>query len=361
MIKEIVRMPNSVTNEEFYQLFTGENAHKKYVFGINQYSDEVVKHFKMDGYIDDFSKEQSKNGLPIFKLSEIDNTSLVLSCISSIHLNSAQIKLKLSGFKNIGHYITLANLDRELKQVEQLSDSRTSYALYENEFLWTATIFADQESRQLYKDILDFRVNANIESMRNCTYCVQQQYFPSLLSLDQGEVFIDGGGFDGETSIEFIKRCPEYSAIHIFEPGKKSFDGIRQSLGEYENIHFHNEGLYDTVGTIGFDSSGGSHSQILANDAKHLEKIHITSLDLAVPGPVTFVKLDIEGSELRALHGMQRHILEDHPKLAIAVYHRANDFWQIPKYVLGLRKDYQVYLRHYTEGWSETVMYFIPR
>jgi len=29
--------------------------------------------------------------------------------------------------------------------------------------------------------------------------------------------------------------------------------------------------------------------------------------------------------------------------------------------VLGLREDYAVYLRHYTEGVFETVMYFVPR
>ena len=46
--------------------------------------------------------------------------------------------------------------------------------------------------------------------------------------------------------------------------------------------------------------------------------------------------------------------------LAIAVYHDIVDFWRIPEYVLSLRPNYQIYLRHYTEGWSETVMYFVP-
>lgn len=66
---------------------------------------------------------------------------------------------------------------------------------------------------------------------------------------------------------------------------------------------------------------------------------------------LTFIKIDLEGWELKALYGAVRHIAEDHPKLAISVYHHAGDFWRI-------RDDYQVFLRHYTEGWSESVMYF---
>ena len=61
------------------------------------------------------------------------------------------------------------------------------------------------------------------------------------------------------------------------------------------------------------------------------------------------------------MKGARRHILKDHPKLAISVYRHPSDFWRIPEYVLGLREDYSIYLRHYSEGWSETVMYFIPR
>jgi hypothetical protein len=70
--------------------------------------------------------------------------------------------------------------------------------------------------------------------------------------------------------------------------------------------------------------------------------------------------MDLEGWELRALNGAKRHIVEDHPKLAVAVYHDAPDFWRAREYVANLRTDYTIYLRHYSEGWSETVMYFIP-
>ena len=74
----------------------------------------------------------------------------------------------------------------------------------------------------------------------------------------------------------------------------------------------------------------------------------------ATPGAEPDVAAD------EALQGAQGHIKNGHPILAIAVYHTVSDFWRIPEYVLSLRPDYRIFLRHYTEGWSETVMYFIP-
>jgi hypothetical protein len=86
----------------------------------------------------------------------------------------------------------------------------------------------------------------------------------------------------------------------------------------------------------------------------------VTTIDEEIKEPLSMIKMDLEGWELNALRGARRRIGQDHPKLAVAVYHCASDFWRIPEFVLGVRGDYTIYLRHYTEGWSETVMYFIP-
>ena len=71
--------------------------------------------------------------------------------------------------------------------------------------------------------------------------------------------------------------------------------------------------------------------------------------------------MDIEGGELSALSGAHQTILDHHPRLAIAVYHGADQLWQIHSAVLSIREDYDIYIRHYTESIYETVMFFIPR
>jgi hypothetical protein len=87
----------------------------------------------------------------------------------------------------------------------------------------------------------------------------------------------------------------------------------------------------------------------------------VTTIDAKISGPVSFIKMDLEGWEMNAIAGAKQCISNNHPKLAIAVYHNAADFWKIPELILSMRSDYDLYLRHYTEGWSETVMYFIPK
>ena len=71
--------------------------------------------------------------------------------------------------------------------------------------------------------------------------------------------------------------------------------------------------------------------------------------------------MDIEGGELSALTGAERIIDKHHPTLAVCVYHHGEHYRTIPERVLSYRSDYRLYLRHYTEGVTETVTYFVPR
>jgi len=51
---------------------------------------------------------------------------------------------------------------------------------------------------------------------------------------------------------------------------------------------------------------------------------------------VDFIKLDIEGSELMALSGARATIKRVRPELAILLYHRRQDFFEIPLLLRGM-------------------------
>jgi hypothetical protein len=90
-------------------------------------------------------------------------------------------------------------------------------------------------------------------------------------------------------------------------------------------------------------------------------KINIDTIDNIIEDKTTFIKMDIEGYEEKAIKGAKRHILEDYPKMAICVYHKADDMWKLKNEIFSIRNDYKIYLRHYTEGIHETVMFFVPK
>lgn len=72
---------------------------------------------------------------------------------------------------------------------------------------------------------------------------------------------------------------------------------------------------------------------------------------------VTFIKMDIEGSELKALEGARKTILRNRPRLAICIYHKPIDVIEIASYILHLVPEYKFYIRHYTLHMNETVLY----
>jgi hypothetical protein len=71
--------------------------------------------------------------------------------------------------------------------------------------------------------------------------------------------------------------------------------------------------------------------------------------------------MNIEGAEIDALNGARKTIETWMPKLAISVYHRPSDLWQIPQLIHDFSKDYDFFLRQHDGGVIETVLYAIPR
>ena len=59
------------------------------------------------------------------------------------------------------------------------------------------------------------------------------------------------------------------------------------------------------------------------------------------------IKMDIEGSELKALKGAENHIIKDKPKLLLSVYHGYEELLTLWEYLEKLDLSYHYYLRYY--------------
>lgn len=64
---------------------------------------------------------------------------------------------------------------------------------------------------------------------------------------------------------------------------------------------------------------------------------------------------------MAALRSAQNHIKQDSPKLAISVYHKLSDIYEIPNFIMNINPNYNFYLRHYEDGVYAYDMYAIPK
>ncbi len=190
----------------------------------------------------------------------------------------------------------------------------------------------------------------------------RQQYF-DLPFLEQNrkeqEIFVDGGCYDGENSRMFAVWAGDVPrTIYAFEPDETNFHNCRTVLDSLEGVSCHlvRKGLWssDTVLEFHADANEGSR---FADGGK--VQIPVTRLDAAIEGNVTFIKLDVEGAEYEALKGAEKLIQNCRPTLAVSVYHKAQDIWELPELILSMAPEYTFYLRHYSLSSEETVLYAV--
>lgn len=188
----------------------------------------------------------------------------------------------------------------------------------------------------------------------------KRQYFdlPELKNaLCEDECFVDAGSFDGRTAILFTEWCGgKYSRIWAFEPDERNIAKCSMNLSEagVRNFEVVNSGLWDRQCELAFSAEASGASKI---ENEGTMRIHTERMDERIKERVTFIKMDIEGSEYRALEGAEKLIREYRPKLAISVYHKPEDIWELPRLVLQMNPSYKLYFRHYSIAAAETVMY----
>lgn len=189
----------------------------------------------------------------------------------------------------------------------------------------------------------------------------KKQYFdlPELVH-DEGEVFVDVGAYDGDSTQAFMEWSGNhYNSIYCFEPDSTNLERLlfRFPSPDKLKVSVIQKGAWSSNGELYF-SGEGEEAKIMQNVQG--TAVPVVKLDDAIGDErVTYIKMDIEGAEFEALCGAKGLIVRDKPKLAICVYHKSEDIFKIPKLILDYNPDYRLYFGHYTLRWADTVMYAI--
>ena len=245
-------------------------------------------------------------------------------------------------------------LDVPSKTCENASLIKSAYSLWADEF-----------SRQEYIAQLKFRIWGDFDSLSEPV--PQESYFPDdLFDLLPDERFVDCGAYDGITIKHFLKRQKEFKGkIVAYEPDFTNYNLLKKYITNLdENTRNNVIYLPYAVGAksekVHFNATGTMGSTI-SNEGK--TEVTCVTLDENL-GDIhtmpTYIKMDIEGSELDALAGARNIIQKEMPILTICLYHRYDDLWRIPLFINSLTDEYQLFLRpHEIEGW-QLVCYAVP-
>lgn len=342
---------------QFCEDYLNPENNSRYVLGRNVYSESVIQVMRVNGVIDDFSEEREFCGVPIIKMIDLPSDAIVLNA-SGGRPFTAKTMLDKLGVRNLDYFSFLRHSGMELRDVVFNEGFQEDYREHCKEYDWVLSRLSDAISIELFKKIVGFRNTLDISYLEGFQSNEPAQYFEDFLQLKlEEEIFVDVGCFNGYNSQEFARLVPEFKAIYAFEPDPDNYIKCKNSLKSMRDVFLHNIALANFKGTLQF-SPGGSGSKITLDGGV---SVSVDRLDDIINADPTLIKMDIEGAECDAILGATETIKRAHPRLAICVYHNVGDFYRIPRLILGIRDDYDIYLRHYTETIYETVMFFIPR
>ncbi len=203
---------------------------------------------------------------------------------------------------------------------------------------------ADERSREVFADILNYKISGKLEYLRHST-SQRQDDLIELLDFSEDEVYVDLGAYDGDTIREFLKLTGNtYRQIFALEPDKKNFVKLERFVAQEQltRVKLLNKGVWQEPGTQNFFQRGGRMSSLSKEGKANIE---VDSLDhILGTGTVSYIKMDVEGAEAETIIGGHEHLAIYMPKLFVAAYHRDDDLWKLPQILWNIAP-YKLYLR----------------
>lgn len=234
-----------------------------------------------------------------------------------------------------------------------------------------SSLLCDEKSKEIYEE-LAFNLKYNLKYYIELCDEWHGHYFNNdFFTYSENEVFVDGGTFDGADAINFAKITGDkFKKAYCFEPDRNNFTRACKNLYKHiggdnlksndlflstDKFDIYEAGLYNENKKMDFSLSGNYGARFIETDGD----IPVLGLDdlLFDKENVTFIKLDVEGVEYKTLEGAKKIIMRDKPKLAISIYHKIEDLWELPLLLHSYVPEYKFYVRHHSLQLGDKVLY----
>lgn len=231
----------------------------------------------------------------------------------------------------------------------------------------------DEESRATYLAAIKTRRYDDYTFTRRSHY---PKYKHSLCKPRPGDVIINAGGYNGQTTKSFHRMLLGEGKVIVFEPSPIAQKTIEKTLAAYgidpDFYTIEPFALWDKKDTLRLlteekcDPGAFISSTEMKEQSSLVEHecpcITLDSYLEANPLPsIDLIKMDIESAEQKALAGAARTIRKHKPRLQIAIYHKASDLWEIQKMIAEMNDNYAFFVGHHAYHWTEVILYAIDR
>lgn len=169
----------------------------------------------------------------------------------------------------------------------------------------TSLPFVITNGKRLY-----FPRTMTVEEIRQCYGCFQlveqhvqspHRYLSDNFDVDENDCVVDCGAAEGNFSLSVVDRV---SRVYLFEADEKWIEALNATFAPWK----------DKVEIV----------QKYVSDADGETTVSLDSFFAGTDSP-TFLKMDVEGCEKKALDGAHRILTESVKKVAVCAYHYAHD------------------------------------
>jgi FkbM family methyltransferase len=180
----------------------------------------------------------------------------------------------------------------------------------------------------------------------------------------EGGLVVEGGVFDGETTLSFAKLVGRRGVVYAFDPlgdryAKRHLSMADETHGRVEVVP---AALWHATTTLSFSDAGAG--TIVSDSSAGGDRVEAVSIDeffarRNVPR-FDFFKLDVEGAELHAIKGAANAIRTHRPICALSIYHGMHQYFEVPLYFRDQFEGYRYDIDYYSPDGLETVLYCTP-
>jgi FkbM family methyltransferase len=178
-------------------------------------------------------------------------------------------------------------------------------------------------------------------------FVLEQYRYEGAVDIHEGDVFLDCGGCCGETAVWAVTRGA--GRVFTFEPNPEAHPYLNANVENYghDRITLVSAGVGATSRRMNMvmeaGNIGGTRLVEDANGSVSVVALDDWCRENAVRPD--FIKMDIEGAEPEALQGARQVITKYRPRLAICLYHRFSDMWEIPRLLHEMVPEYRFWCR----------------